>query len=121
MWWGAAHGRRFAVVVEEDMMDHQWWVLWVHLNGRWEHQLLFYVQDDNHNDEWEPQYGVVQNTAVVYDGWDLYLILEHQENVGQLVWLIYYLGEREPGSGLEALLLMELWVPEVADWEVHNI
>jgi hypothetical protein len=102
------------------MVDNAWWVLWIHLNGRWEWQ-LFFVQEGNRNDDWNPLYGIVQGTAVVYDGWDLYLVLEHHEILEQFVWLVYVLGEREPGSGEEALLLLELWVSKLPDWEVHNI
>jgi hypothetical protein len=64
---------------------------------------------------------MIQGVAVVYDGWDLYLILEHLEATRQMIWLVYVVGEREPNSGKDALLLLELWVTEAADWEVHNI
>jgi hypothetical protein len=120
IWWCTAHNQRFAVTVEIDMMENVWWVLWIHLNDRWERQ-LFFVQGEDHNGEWDPLYGMIQGVAVVYDGWDLYLILEHLEVTRQMIWLVYVVGEREPNSGKDALLLLELWVPEAAGWEVHNI
>ncbi|MFN9980300.1 MAG: hypothetical protein ACK53Y_10320, partial [bacterium] len=39
IWQQTVHGRRAAVTVEiED--ENTWWVLWMHVNDRWEHQLF---------------------------------------------------------------------------------
>jgi hypothetical protein len=120
IWWRTVHGRRFAVSVEVDMVENTCWVLWMQLNGKWERQ-LFSIQGEDLNDGWHPLDGIIQGTAVVYDGWDLYLIPEHHEAMRQMAWLVYVLGEREPKIGEEALLLLELWVPKLVDWEAHHI
>jgi hypothetical protein len=115
IWQQTVHGRRAAVTVEiED--ENTWWVLWMHVNDRWEHQ-LFCVLGWDRNDEWHPLYGEIRRAAMVHDGSDMFLVLEHLGVTNQFVWLVYAIGEREPGAGEEALLLLEIWVPVDPDWE----
>jgi hypothetical protein len=87
IWQQTVHGRRAAVTVEiED--ENTWWVLWMHVNDRWEHQ-LFRILGWNRNDEWHPLYGEIRRATMVHDGLDMFLVLEHLGVTNQFVWLVY--------------------------------
>jgi hypothetical protein len=78
---------------------------------------VFRILGWNRNDEWHPLYSEIRRAAMVHDGSDMFPVLEHLGVTNQFVWLVYAIGEREPGAGEEALLLLEIWVLVDPDWE----
>jgi hypothetical protein len=96
---------RFAITFKEDMGEKDRWLLWHYRGGQWFY-CLFLEQTMNRNNEWEALHGVVLGFAVVANGWDLFLVMEHVETVGQIVWLVYVV---ETGPlGLECMLVLKL-------------
>jgi len=75
IWWTMAHGQRFAITIEEDVLRMHFWILWYHWNGVWVYQVFLEEQRDEVM-HWFSLYGHVEKVAIVTDGYDMYMMME---------------------------------------------
>ncbi len=67
IWWGRRQGQQFAISVEEGSTQSTYWVLWILMNGRWEHQ-EFREEPAGELEHWFSLYGEIRKVVRVADG-----------------------------------------------------